>query len=39
MEVKFTKNHYPIARRVTWDDVIKKIDNDVLIYPSKNTPS
>ena len=28
MEVKFTKNHYPIARRVTWDDVIKKIDND-----------
>ena len=28
MEVKFTKNHYPIARRVTWDDVVKKIDND-----------
>jgi|5B_taG_2_1085324.scaffolds.fasta_scaffold12933_2 mannose-6-phosphate isomerase-like protein (cupin superfamily) len=28
MEVKFTKNHYPIAKRVTWDDVIKKIDND-----------
>ena len=28
MEVKFTKNNYPIAKRVTWDDAIKKIDND-----------
>ena len=28
MEVKFTKNHYPIAKGVTWDDAIRKIDND-----------
>jgi len=28
MDVKFTKNHYRCAKRVTWDDVMKKMHND-----------
>ena len=28
MNVKFTKNHYRSARRITWEDVMKKIHND-----------